>query len=479
VITAASTARVSQAWTVTPRTVALPAILRPERRSNGENVKVGVVGVGHVGLVTAACLARWGHEVVGMDDDAGKIDALENGAVPFFEPGLADLIQEGVAAGRLRFVRHLTEAIEGAAVVFVCVGTPSLPGGAPNLAYVEAVGRATAGAARGDLVLVEKSTVPANTGLRLGQVIEREQARNGNPVRIDVASNPEFLREGQAVADTLYPDRVVIGVAGERAARVLREVYAPLLAEHDCPLVETDLATAELIKHASNAFLATKISFINAVAQICDRVGADVELVADGMGLDHRIGRGFLHAGLGYGGSCFPKDVDAFLHLARSVGYDFRLLDEVRRVNEHQRQHVLDLLRAELWHLEGKTVALLGAAFKPGTDDLRQAPALWLAERLVEEGAAVRVYDPVALPAVKERLPAVQCVDDPVSACVDAHAAVVCTEWDEVRALGAEQLLGALAYPIVVDGRNALDAAALRAAGIRYHAIGRPEAGPR
>ncbi|HEX2029165.1 MAG TPA: UDP-glucose/GDP-mannose dehydrogenase family protein [Nitriliruptorales bacterium] len=437
-------------------------------------MRVAVVGVGHVGLVTAACLARWGHEVVGMDDDERKVATLRSRGLPFHEPGLADLVEEGCRAGRLRFTGDISEALSGADVAFVSVGTPSLAGGAPNLAFVERVGQAAARHADGDLVLVEKSTVPANTGIRLRQVIQREQARHRNGARIDVASNPEFLREGQAVVDTLRPDRVVVGTDSERAAAALRAVYRPLLDEADCAYIETDLVTAELIKHASNAYLATRISFINAVARICELVGADVEVVAQGMGHDHRIGPHFLKAGMGYGGSCFPKDVDAFLHLARSVGYDFGLLDEVRKVNHQMRELVLDKLRAELWHLEGKTVAVLGAAFKPGTDDLRQAPAIWLAEQLLEAGATVRVYDPVALAAVKEQLPQVECVDDPLAACRDAHAAVVCTEWHEIARLDARRLAATLGYPIVVDGRNALDPAAMRAAGIQYHAVGRP-----
>ncbi|MGH3440969.1 MAG: UDP-glucose dehydrogenase family protein, partial [Nitriliruptorales bacterium] len=288
------------------------------------------------------------------------------------------------------------------------------------------------------------------------------------------ASNPEFLREGQAVEDTLRPDRVVVGVASEMVAEALREVYAPVLEEHGCPYIETDLATAELIKHASNAFLATRISFINTVARICEEVGADVEVVAEGMGHDHRIGPHFLNAGIGFGGSCFPKDVDAFIHVARSVGVDFGILEEVRNVNQTQLGLVLDKLRHELWHLEGKTIALLGAAFKPGTDDLREAPAIKLATQLLEEGAKVRIYDPVALPEVKERLPEVECVDDPIAVCDNAHAAVVCTEWPEIAALRGEQLAKALAYPIVVDGRNCLDGADMVAAGLNYHAIGRP-----
>jgi UDPglucose 6-dehydrogenase len=441
-------------------------------------MKVSVIGLGHVGLVTAGALARWGHEVVGYDVDTSKMEKLLGGEVPFYEPDLAELITEGHDAGRLRYTRDLPEALVDAEVAFVCVGTPPLPGGGPDLSYVEAVGSAVAEHATGDLVLVEKSTVPANTGHRLEQVIAREQRRNGNSRHIDVASNPEFLKEGSAVQDTLHPDRIVYGTSSERARDALREVYRVVAEEDGAPVVETDLASAELIKHASNAFLATRISFMNAVARICERVGADVEEIARGMGLDARIGPAFLKAGLGYGGSCFPKDVDAFAHLARQVGYEFELLEAVRTINEGQRQLVLDKLEAELWHLDGKTITLLGAAFKPGTDDLREAPAMYLARELLAAGATVRIYDPVALEAVRAELPEAELYIDPLEACRDAHAAVVATEWTQVRELSAEDLLKALAYPIVIDARNAYDPEEFIAAGVRYHSIGRRSVTP-
>jgi UDPglucose 6-dehydrogenase len=440
-------------------------------------VRIAVIGVGHVGLVSAACFAEWGHEVVGMDHDDERIDGLRAGRVPFYEPGLDELVERHLASGRLAFEHDLRSTIDGAEVAFACVGTPALPGGGPNLAFVEAGGREVATSATGDLVLVEKSTVPVSTGERLAQVIDREQRRTGAPHRIEVASNPEFLREGTAVQDTLHPDRIVIGASSPTAVEVLERVYAPVIEAEGTPVVTTDVPTAELIKHASNAFLATRISYINGVARICDLTGADVEVVAHGMGLDPRIGHQFLRPGLGYGGSCFPKDVDAFAHLARHVGYEFGLLEEVRRINDGQRAVVLDKLRDELWHLSDKTVTLLGAAFKPGTDDLREAPAVHLATALLEEGASVRVYDPVALPGVSRLLPEVVTVDDPIEAVRDAHAAVVCTEWEEIRALPAAKVVAAMAYPIVVDGRNALDPDAFRDAGARYHAIGRPNAG--
>jgi UDPglucose 6-dehydrogenase len=435
-------------------------------------VKLAVIGVGHVGLVSAACLARWGHQVVGLDADEERIALLRSGHVPFHEPNLPELVAEGVAAGRLRFTDDLADAVADVEAVFVCVGTPSLPNGAPDLRLVEQVARDVTHVASQPLVLIEKSTVPAQTGDRLAGVVRRERHRRGDAPRIRIASNPEFLREGSAVADTLHPDRVVVGADDEEALEVLRRIYTPVTRD-DVPMVETDVATAELIKHASNAMLATKISFINAVARVCDAVGADVDAVAHGMGLDPRIGPSFLRAGMGYGGSCFPKDVDAFIHLARSVGTDFRLLEEVRAINDGQRELVLDALRDELWHLAGKTVTLLGAAYKPDTDDLRCAPAIWLAEQLIDEGATVRIYDPVATRAVGAAVPKATVMVDPLEACEGAHAAVVCTEWEQVRELAPRDLRDRLAYPIVVDGRNAYEPDAMLAAGLRYRAIGR------
>jgi UDPglucose 6-dehydrogenase len=439
-------------------------------------MQLAVVGAGHVGLVTAACMASDGHTVVAMDDDASKIAGLVDGRIWFHEPGLPELVEEQVAAGRLSFSDDLAVALKDAEIVFVCVGTPPLPGGGPNLRFVEAVGRKVGELAEQDVVVVEKSTVPANTGQRLRGVIARELDRRGHDIDVYVASNPEFLREGQAVADTLNPDRVVYGTEDDAAREVLRRAYAPLVERTGAPVVETDVPTAELIKHASNAMLATRISFINQVARVCDAVGADVKVVAEGMGLDERIGPKFLQAGLGYGGSCFPKDVDAFIHLARQVGEDFLLLEEVRRINEGQREIVLRKLRDELWHLEEKVVTLLGTAFKPGTDDLREAPALYLARALLAEGATVRVYDPVALDAFVAVVDGVIPFSDPREAMRDADATVITTEWDEVKALTPADFLESLSYPIVVDARNAFDPDEMLDAGVRYLSMGRRSA---
>lgn len=441
--------------------------------TNGARVNITVIGVGHVGLVSAAAFARWGHSVVGYDDDAAKVEKLQAGSAWFYEPGLDELMEEVTAASRLRFTGDPADALAVAEVVFVCVGTPPLPGGGPNLSYVEAVGRSVVEHAQSDLLLVEKSTVPANTGKRLEQVIARESQRLGNGHRIEVASNPEFLKEGAAVQDTLHPDRVVYGTSSSWARDRLRGVYASLVEEDGVPVVETDVPTAELIKHASNAFLATRISFINAVAQICERVGADVSVVAEGMGHDVRIGHRFLQAGLGYGGSCFPKDVDAFAHLAGQVGYDFRLLDEVRKINEGQRRSVIEKLENELWHLSGKTIAVLGAAFKPGTDDLRESPAVYLANELLEAGADVRVHDPVALPNLAVEEPQLRTAATVEEAMSGAHAAVVATDWPEYKKLSPRDYRENLAYPIVIDARNIHDPEAMLAEGLHYYSLGR------
>ena len=440
--------------------------------NRGSHMRIVIIGVGHVGLVTAACLAEWGHDVVGVDADESRIELLLHGTLPFHEPGLDELVARGRAAGRLTFVADVGRALEGAAAAFVCVGTPSLPGGGADLRYVESVTRQVARLATDELVLIEKSTVPAQTGAKMAAVIEQERVRQGGGPRVLVASNPEFLQEGSALADTLHPDRIVIGANDTEALATLRRIYERPAAD-GVPLIETDVPTAELIKHASNAFLATKISFVNAVARICEAVDADVEMVADGMGLDPRIGPEFLRAGLGFGGSCFPKDLEAFAHLARQVGYDFRLLEEVLRINEEPLQRVMDLLWDELWHLEGKTVALLGAAFKPGTDDLREAPALKLGERLLAEGAQVRIYDPVALDEAAAALPKASVHPDPVEACEGAYAAIVCTEWPQIAALRPGQLIEALHHPVLIDARNVFAPDEMAAQGLHYHALGR------
>ncbi len=436
-------------------------------------MRVGVIGTGHVGLVTVGGLASLGHDVVGFDNDAEKIGQLQAGTMPFYEPGLDDLLQTQRDAGRIRFTGEVTEAIIGSDVVFICVGTPSRDNGSPNLSYVQAAASLVALHATESIVVAEKSTVPVSTGQRIRETLMLEARARRGAVSYEVVSNPEFLREGSAVADTLRPDRIVVGADSPAGHEVMRRLYAPLLERHDCPYVATDVRTAELIKHASNAFLATKISFINAVARICERAGADVETVADAMGHDARIGRAFLNAGLGYGGSCFPKDVQAFVHIADQLGYDFGMLRETERVNREAHAWPVQQLRRLLWNLEGRTVAILGLAFKPGTDDIRHAPALKVIEELRAEGAVVRAHDPAAAPQVAQLFPDVEYFDKAEQALLDAHAVVVCTEWDEYRDIAPARIAELLAYPVVVDARNLWDADRLASEGLTVARVGR------
>ncbi|MPZ87526.1 MAG: nucleotide sugar dehydrogenase [Nitriliruptorales bacterium] len=437
-------------------------------------MKVSVIGTGHVGLVTAACLADLGHEVVGMDEDLSKVGQLRAGQVPFVEPGLPELVASGTRSGRIRFTHDATEALDSVDVLFICVGTPRREDGRPNLSYVQAVASTVATQARHSIVVAEKSTVPVRTGERIRQALRlATQARDGGHHH-QVVSNPEFLREGTAVQDTLRPDRIVVGADSPRAHEVMRALYQPLLDRHDCPYIATDVRTAELIKHASNAFLATKISFINAMARICELAGADVHTVADAMGYDPRIGRAFLNAGLGYGGSCFPKDVEAFIHIAGELGYDLGILRETDRINREAKAWPVQQLRRLMWNLPGKQVAILGVAFKPGIDDVRDAPALDVIDGLRAEGARVRLHDPEALEHVRDRYPDAVFCNSAEEALRGAHAVVVCTEWDEYRKLAPERVAELLEYPVVVDARNIWDPEALQAAGLLVASVGRP-----
>ncbi|HWD43586.1 MAG TPA: UDP-glucose/GDP-mannose dehydrogenase family protein [Actinomycetota bacterium] len=440
-------------------------------------MRVTVIGAGHVGLVTAACLAHVGHDVLVDDDDASKLDLIREGRSWFYEPGLQELLGEVVRAGRLRIAGDKAEAVARGTVIFICVGTPSRGDGSPNLAFVEAVAREVARSLpEGEFrVICEKSTVPVQTGDRVAQVIARE-ARPG--ADWEVASNPEFLREGSAVVDTLDPDRVVVGTTSKRAEDCLRELYDPILERSGVPFLATDRATAELIKHASNAFLATKISFINSVARVCERSGADVELVSRGMGLDPRIGVHFLKAGAGYGGSCFPKDVAAFAHRSRELGVDFGILNEVAKINHEARRAVVDKVRDALWHLDGKRIGMLGLSFKPNTDDLREAPSIDVIRDLLADGAQVVAYDPVAGEQAARTVPGLELAGKAVEVADGAHALVLMTEWAEFGDLDPDDLRARMAYPILVDARNALDAGAFVAAGFTVAGVGRPVRGP-
>jgi UDPglucose 6-dehydrogenase len=437
-------------------------------------MRVSVIGTGHVGLTTAACLAHVGHEVLGVDDDAEKVATIGRGDVPFHEPGLLDLLREGLDTGRLRVSTDLGQAATHAEVAFVCVGTPTKPNGEADLIQVERVATIVARNLDGYTVVAEKSTVPVETGQWVRRTMVTEAPAGAE---FDVASTPEFLREGRAVQDTLEPDRIVIGASSDRAVHRLREVYRPIVDRTGCPVVVTDLATAELIKHSSNAFLATKISFVNSIAQICERTGADVEVVAQAMGLDPRIGPAFLRAGIGYGGSCFPKDVRAYRYRAEQLGVDFEVLAAVERVNEARIPAFIDKIRSVLWNLADKRVAVWGLAFKPETDDLRHAPALEVIEGLRAGGAQVVAHDPVAMPAAKHLLPDVSFSEDAYEAARRAHCLVICTEWPEYAAADLARLREVMARPVIVDGRNLLHPEDAAAAGFVYASVGRPTVG--
>ena len=447
-------------------------------------MNVCVMGTGYVGLVTGACLAEIGHQVVCMDDDARKIEILLAGGMPIYEPYLEGMVKRSRAAGHLQFTTDVTEAVREAALIFICVNTPPLPDGEADLSYVELATRRIAEHASRSTLITEKSTVPVQTGAWIEKTLAIYSKRPG--VEFDVASNPEFTREGMAVEDFLHPDRIVVGVSSARAEQTLRELYAPIVEGRfrcpihaDCrqdravPFLVTDLRSAELIKHASNSFLAMKISFANALADVCELAGGDVLQVVKGVGLDKRIGRAFLNAGIGFGGSCFPKDVKAFVKIAEKGGYDFALLKEVDRINERRREMVLEKLKRALWILRGKRIGLLGLAFKPDTDDVRKAPALAIARRLLEEGAEVRGYDPQAAAKAQQAIPELTICGDPYEVGAQAEALILCTEWAEFPGLDWPRMKGQMVRPLILDGRNALDREKLISFGFEYIGIGR------
>src|SRR3989338_517490 len=427
---------------------------------------ISIIGAGHVGLISGACFADLGNRVIMVDNDAKRIAALKRGVMPYYEPGLEELVARVVKTKRLSFTTSMKEAVDKSTIIFIAVGTPQKATGEADLAYVEHVARSIAEHLTGYRLVVEKSTVPVQTGQWIKHTIKTYLKRKHS---FDVASNPEFLREGTAIADTMKPDRVVIGVESARARDLLTELYTPLKA----PIVVTDMNSAELIKHASNSFLSMKISFINAVAQICERSGGDVEQVAHGMGLDPRIGRSFLNAGAGFGGFCFPKDLEAFIHIAEQVGYDFDLLKAVRRVNEDQKRSIAEKVKKALWVVKDKTVAALGLAFKPNTDDMRYAPAIDIIEYLQAEGATVKAYDPQAMKEAAHLLPKVTFCKDAYDAVKGADCLLVLTEWNEFKELDFKRVKKLLRQPLIVDGRNIYDPAAMRKLGFRYVGVGR------
>jgi len=452
---------------------------------------IAVVGSGYVGLVAGACFADLGHDVILVDNDQAKVAALKAGEVPIHEKFLPELLKRH-RGKNLTFSDDLNAAVKTSKAIFIAVGTPPTEQGEADLSYVESVARSVAGAIKNYKVLVEKSTVPVYTSDWVRKIMLRNAAP---PDSFDVASNPEFLREGTAVTDFLYPDRIVVGADSERCAAVLREVYAPMTdgsyyrrkdaipgpdrAQIPPPLIITSAKSAELIKHASNAFLAMKISFINAVASICESVGANVQQVCQGIGTDSRIGPRFLNPGIGYGGSCFPKDLMAFRAVARECGYEFRLLDEVMRINEEQRQRFLRKVRTALWTLRGKRLGVLGLAFKGGTDDIRESPAILLVQSLLQEGCQIAAYDPAATARAREVLnSSTEFANDPYEAARDADALLILTEWEEFATLDLDRIFKQLKYPIVIDGRNLYDPDAMAARGFTYYSVGRLAAMP-
>lgn len=430
-------------------------------------MRICIIGSGYVGLVTGTCFAELGNSVICVDNDESKVAKLKKGIMPIYEPGLQELVKRNVKEGRLSFTGRLKDGVKKSEVVFVCVPTPPKDNGDADMTYVENVAREIALSMSSYKLIVDKSTVPVNTGEWVEHTINMANKRK---VKFDIASNPEFLKEGSAIEDFMNPDRVVVGVKSRKAADILTELYRPLKA----PIVVTDIKSAELIKHASNSFLATKISFINAVANICDKVGADVVDVARGMGLDKRISKDFLNAGIGFGGSCFPKDLAAFVHIAGKIGYDFGILKEVQNVNAHQKRSVVKKIESLLWNLPKKTVGVLGLSFKPGTDDLREAPALEIIDALIKEGVCVKVYDPVAMAKAKLHLEkGVKFCKDAYEAAKDSDCLIVATEWNEFKELDFKKIKKLMKQPVILDGRNIYDPAEMKKLGFRYVGMGR------
>ncbi|MFA5801091.1 MAG: UDP-glucose/GDP-mannose dehydrogenase family protein [Thermoleophilia bacterium] len=423
---------------------------------------VGVIGIGYVGLVTGTCLAELGNKVVCMDIDAEKIAALRAGQIPIYEPGLPELIEKN--HDRMTFTTSLEDIFDKCELVFIAVDTPPTFTGDADLSRVFQVMSALPGLTSEHHVLVMKSTVPVGTGNKISAELARQEVGF-----IDYVSNPEFLREGTAISDFLHPDRIVIGSRNPEAGKLVASLYKSL----DAPVMETNIPTAEMIKYASNAFLATKISFINEIANVCEEVGADVSVVADGMGYDKRIGRSFLNAGIGFGGSCFPKDVTALKQIAGNSGYHFQLLTAVIEVNELQKRRVVNKLQKHLGTLTDKTIALLGLSFKPDTSDLREASSIVLASRLLGDGALVKAYDPVAIPYAAKAVRGILLCDDVLSAVKDSDAVVLVTEWEEFSHLPLKEIKERMRYPLIIDGRNFLDPDEIRAAGFTYEGIGR------
>jgi len=430
---------------------------------------ISIIGTGYVGLVTGACFAEFGLNVVCMDTDGQRIARLEKGDVPFYEPGITELVGKGLQESRLLFTSDIAKAVEQALVIFIAVGTPARPDGSADLSYVEQVGRGIARHMNGYKVIATKSTVPVGTGERLREVIRANQPEQ---YRFDIASNPEFLREGSAIEDFMRPNRVVIGADSPQAVAIMKDLYRPLYLI-ETPFVVTDIASAEMIKYASNAFLATKVSFINEIANLCERVGADVQVVAKAMGLDQRIGSKFLHAGPGFGGSCFPKDVAALIQTGDEAGHIMEIARATARVNERQRWLMVEKIRDAVGGLAGKTVGALGLSFKPNTNDLRDAPATMILEGLIKDGCTVRAYDPAAMEEATRLLPGLIACSDAYDAASGADALVLLTEWNQFRNLDLSRLRTALRRPVFIDLRNVYEPDRMAAHGFTYVSVGR------
>jgi UDPglucose 6-dehydrogenase len=431
-------------------------------------MKLTIIGSGYVGLTTGACFAEVGHQVLCVDNDQKKVESLLAGKIPIYEPGLEPMVRKNVVSKRLHFTTSTSEGVDHGEVIFIAVPTPPQPDGSVDLSFIEKVAREIAGCLDSYRVIVDKSTVPVKTGERVGQTIRR-YAKPG--IEFDIVSNPEFLREGCAVEDLMKPDRIVIGGNSDRALALMQKVYEPFVA----PVLVTDINSAELIKHAANSFLALKISYINAISEICEAAGADVEMVAAGIGMDRRIGRSFLNAGLGYGGSCFPKDIAAFITIADTLGTPFNLLREVQRINAHQLTRFLNAIREALWLFKEKKIAVWGLSFKPDTDDVRSSVAVSVVEALVKEGASVTAYDPEAMEKFKG-LPVsaqVTLADSALAAARGAEALIIATEWPEFAAIDLAELRGVMHTPLIFDGRNLLDPVAAAGYGFQYRGIGR------
>ncbi len=434
---------------------------------------ISVIGTGYVGLVTGACFAEFGLNVLCMDRDQERIESLEKGQVPFFEPGLSELVTKNFNAGRLRFTSDLTKAVDEALVIFIAVGTPSRPDGSADLSFVDEVARSIGQRMTGYKIVVNKSTVPVGTAGRVRKVIEENQAR---PQNFGVVSNPEFLREGSAIEDFMRPNRVVIGADSPESVAIMKDLYRPLYLI-ETPIMVTDIATAEMIKYASNVFLATKISFINEMANLCEKVGADVQMVAKGMGLDKRIGSKFLHAGPGFGGSCFGKDTAALINIGSQHGYELRVAKATQEVNVGQRLRMVEKIREALGGLPGKAVGLLGVAFKPNTDDIRDSPALEIADSLMKEGCRVQAYDPEALDASMKAFPNLIPCQDAYQAVEGVDAIVLATEWNLFRNLDLKRMYESVNTPIFIDLRNVYEPQRLADLGFYYISVGRKTEG--